>query len=149
VSMQMDFEDKCYGVSVVIDGFPMEQEAWGYRFSAQHRDSYRDKGEDDDFLVNLGKLGVPAKGKVSIAGFVTNGGSHPVVTAVRWKPVKMTVLEAQLVSTEDAKRAQEEREAQKSAGLTPEQQIARARAEGARALEQWDAAIRQNNAEIR
>lgn len=134
-------EESCIGRSVVLTGFTIDNAPYGYRMSVENPMNGNDKGSEDDFEVSYGETFTRGlQGKVQVKGIIASRGtftSKPYVLITEATPATLT-------SQEFALKVERE----KTPYLSPEQKIAEARKEGSKALEQWDAAIRQNNDEM-
>lgn len=134
---------QCRGRSVILSGFAIDGSGGSYLLSMENPRNGKDPGRADDFKIIFPK-GVfrDLQGKLLVEGVVGQRlgviSSYPVVEVMKVEQAQLTGWEAEQL----AKR-------QRADSKTPEQRVAEARAEGVRALEEWDAAIRKNNKEVR
>lgn len=143
VAIDASVNGSCQGRSVVLTGFTIGGGGSRYVLSLENPNNGNDPGRSDDFKIVLpDDVYRDLQGKLLVEGVVGKRlgtiSSYPVVEVIN-------VEQAPLTAWETKQLAQRTRDGFK----TPEQKIAEAREEGARALDQWDAAIRKNNEEMR
>lgn len=141
VAIAQPYRQQCDGRSVVLTGFTIDNAPGGYRLSGENPANGEDPGDADDFIAVYDGTFRPLEGKVRVKGVVRSRGFFTPKTFVAITeavPEDLTKREAALLS-----------QRQSEGYKTPEQRIAEARKEGIKALEEADAAIRANNADMK
>ena len=128
----------CVGESVVVTGFITGNEENGYRVSVTNPLNSPDIGESDDFIATMKGSPDFIEGKVQVKGVIADVGYYSVAPVVA-----VFSIESEALSPSET-RARSERQGTTNY-ISPERQIQMNREMGALALEEADAAIRENN----